>query len=186
MPNLDGFSRQSQDLWFAVMKNRVKCAIAGIILVSFGTLLFVCEKNGYLGLTREGPIIALLGAAIVSLVALPVSILGVVMIAFSLINDGFLWPDVGELKEPPTSEDYLDSDALKQMVGMSALVVATLRPIGEVSINGANYSALAECGFVERGRRVQVVTYSCRQLIVKELVDDPDTPRVNGAIENHM
>nr|WP_321452457.1 NfeD family protein [uncultured Carboxylicivirga sp.] len=70
-----------------------------------------------------------------------------------------------------TTEDvelgYIGVEAsMKELVGETGIASTTLRPSGRVEINDEVYDAVAETGFIERGKSIRVSRFSHGQLYV--------------------
>ena len=67
------------------------------------------------------------------------------------------------------TEGYVGVDtAIKSQVGRRGVALSVLRPSGKVEIDGDVFDAVAERGYVEQGRPVQVLRDEAGQLYVVE------------------
>lgn len=56
----------------------------------------------------------------------------------------------------------------QNLIGQSGTAATILRPAGKVSIDGRSYDAVAQIGYIEKGRTVTVVDYINGSLVVRE------------------
>ena len=56
----------------------------------------------------------------------------------------------------------------QNLIGQSGTAATILRPAGKVSIDGRPYDAVAQIGYIEKGRTVTVVDYINGSLVVRE------------------
>ena len=75
----------------------------------------------------------------------------------------------GAEAETKLAEEKAESD-LSEFIGLKAVVVTPLRPVGRVRLDGTVYDAVAEGEFVDKDSMVRVVGFSVGQLKVR-LVD---------------
>ena len=55
------------------------------------------------------------------------------------------------------------------IIGKNGIALTRLNPSGKVSINGKNYDAYSQDGFIENGREISVVAQDTFKLIIKKL-----------------
>lgn len=60
-----------------------------------------------------------------------------------------------------------DADRLHKLMGAKAVVVTPLRPVGMCDFNGERIECVAESGYVEKGKTVQVIAVTGTQLTVR-------------------
>jgi membrane-bound serine protease (ClpP class) len=72
--------------------------------------------------------------------------------------------------EPPKRElgdGIPDTDRLKALVGAIGIVITPLRPVGSCDFAGQRVECVAESGYVEKGKKVQVIKIESTQLTVR-------------------
>jgi membrane-bound serine protease (ClpP class) len=65
---------------------------------------------------------------------------------------------------------------LETLIGKTGEVATDLRPAGTVQIEGKKYDGVTEGGFIEKGKRIEVIGVSTGQLKVR--IDSPSSPKV--------
>jgi membrane-bound serine protease (ClpP class) len=60
-----------------------------------------------------------------------------------------------------------DTDELKDLLGAEGVVLSTLRPVGTVDFSGRRIECVAEGGFVEKGKKVKIISVESTQLKVR-------------------
>ncbi len=70
-----------------------------------------------------------------------------------------------QLREP--GEAIPDISELKELLGASATVITTLRPVGMCDFSGRRLECVAESGFIEKGKLVKVIKVEGTQLMVR-------------------
>jgi membrane-bound ClpP family serine protease len=71
---------------------------------------------------------------------------------------------------PPEKQDgggIPDADRLARLLGAKAVVVTPLRPVGMCDFSGEKIECVAESGYVEKGKTVQVISVAGTQLTVR-------------------
>ncbi len=67
----------------------------------------------------------------------------------------------------PTDEGFIGVNVqIAELVGQEGFADTTLRPSGIVMINGKNYDAKAEYGFIEKGQKIKITRYETGQVYV--------------------
>jgi membrane-bound ClpP family serine protease len=72
--------------------------------------------------------------------------------------------------EPPKRElgdGVPDTAKLKEMMGSTGIVITPLRPVGTCDFSGHRVECVAESGYVEKGKKVQVIRIESTQLTVR-------------------
>jgi membrane-bound ClpP family serine protease len=72
--------------------------------------------------------------------------------------------------EPPKrdlGDGIPDTDRLKALVGAIGTVITPLRPVGSCDFAGQRVECVAESGYVEKGKKVQVIKIESTQLTVR-------------------
>jgi membrane-bound serine protease (ClpP class) len=60
-----------------------------------------------------------------------------------------------------------DTDELKDMLGAEGVVLSTLRPVGMCDFSGRRIECVAERGYVEKGKKVKIISVESTQLKVR-------------------
>jgi membrane-bound ClpP family serine protease len=60
-----------------------------------------------------------------------------------------------------------DAERLRKLMGVTATVVTPLRPVGMCDFSGEKIECVAESGYVEKGKTVQVIAITGTQLTVR-------------------
>jgi membrane-bound serine protease (ClpP class) len=60
-----------------------------------------------------------------------------------------------------------DTDELKDMLGAEGVVLSTLRPVGMCDFSGRRIECVAESGYVEKGKKVKIISVESTQLKVR-------------------
>ena len=77
--------------------------------------------------------------------------------------------------EPPErirGDAVPDTDSLKALMGAQGRVLTPLRPVGMCDFSGLKVECVAENGYVDTGRSVEVIRVQGSQLTVRQLVQD--------------
>jgi membrane-bound serine protease (ClpP class) len=72
--------------------------------------------------------------------------------------------------EPPKRElgdGIPDTAKLKELMGATGIVITPLRPVGTCDFSGHRVECVAESGYVEKGKNVQVIRIESTQLTVR-------------------
>jgi membrane-bound serine protease (ClpP class) len=140
--------------------------ITGILLVVVGVTAALLENNGvsleYVTLPD------VLRALAKVLILLASAILVVVWAAKLLVSSKVAHPFVDQsTQDKSAGYTALRSDLL-ELVGLEAEAVTDLRPVGHIYINGKQYDAEANEGYIGKGQRVIVERVKSLSLIVKK------------------
>jgi membrane-bound serine protease (ClpP class) len=68
-----------------------------------------------------------------------------------------------------TGEGIPDAPQLHNLLGKIAVAISPLRPVGMCDFEGNRYECVAESGYVEKGRNVEVIKVEGTQLTVREI-----------------
>ncbi|MBI4976465.1 MAG: nodulation protein NfeD [Spirochaetes bacterium] len=101
-------------------------------------------------------------AVIVVFFALVIATIGIVLIARRLPKS----PLFRKLSLNEEQHGYRSSDSFDTLLGRQALVAATLRPAGQVEIDGKRYDAVSEGSFIEKGLQVKVIKVEGNRIVV--------------------
>jgi membrane-bound ClpP family serine protease len=72
--------------------------------------------------------------------------------------------------EPPKRElgdGISDTAKLKELMGVTGIVITPMRPVGTCDFSGHRVECVAESGYVEKGKKVQVIRIESTQLTVR-------------------
>ncbi len=75
----------------------------------------------------------------------------------------------GDFYLPDDQEGYVASFFDKELIGKKGTVATELKPAGNVAIDGVQYSALSEGGFIPRGFPIEVIGGKGSHLIVRKI-----------------
>lgn len=76
----------------------------------------------------------------------------------------------GDFYLPDDQEGYVASSFDKELIGKKGTVATELKPAGNIAIDGVQYSALSEGGFIPRGSPIEVIGGKGSHLIVREKI----------------
>ena len=60
-----------------------------------------------------------------------------------------------------------DTDKIKALLGKRAVVITPLRPVGMCDFSGERVECVAESGYVDKGKTVEVIKVQSTQLTVR-------------------
>lgn len=140
--------------------------IAGIILVFASFVLSMVDNIVFTydnrGLPEMARAFAIVGAS--SLLSFIISI----YLARRLITSPVL-PGISLDTVQDTKEGFLSFDlSLGQLTGHNGIAFTDLRPAGKIEIEDEIYDAVAETGFIEKGKEITVVKFETGQLYVRK------------------
>ncbi|MBN1787704.1 MAG: hypothetical protein JW806_04850 [Sedimentisphaerales bacterium] len=69
----------------------------------------------------------------------------------------------------PKGDAIPDTDQLKSLLGKKAVVNTPLRPVGMCDFNGQRLECVAESGYVDKGKTIEVIKVEGTQLTVREI-----------------
>ncbi len=103
-----------------------------------------------------------------------------VAIAVMALLSRYMWPRLGIAKALVLSEDMRSKASVEgnlppsplsalPEIGVSATVIAALRPAGKVEVNGIEYDALSTGGFILEGTKVRIVRIEGAKVVAEEL-----------------
>jgi len=72
----------------------------------------------------------------------------------------------------PAGDAIPDTDELKDMLGAVGVVQTPLRPVGTCDFSGRRLECVAESGYVEREKKVEVIRVEGTQLTVRVVEED--------------
>ena len=90
----------------------------------------------------------------------------VIVIVVHLAKKGKLGK--GIILENSVSEKGINKEDMQFFVGKIAETLTTLRPSGSISIDGVKLDAVADGGFIEKGKKVEVIRVDGIRIVVKE------------------
>ena len=68
-----------------------------------------------------------------------------------------------------TAENYYSSSSKKDYLNKKAETLSKLRPAGTIKIEGRRVDAISEGGFIEKGKKVKVVSVTGPKIVVREI-----------------
>ena len=71
-----------------------------------------------------------------------------------------------------SSEDYYSSQSKKDYLNKTAVTLSKLRPAGTIKIDGQRIDAVSEGGFIEKGKKVKVISVSGSRVVVREISEE--------------
>jgi membrane-bound serine protease (ClpP class) len=66
-------------------------------------------------------------------------------------------------------EGIPDAEQLKALLGRKAVVITPLRPVGMCDFSGSRLECVAESGYVDKGKTVEVIKVEGTQLTVRQV-----------------
>jgi membrane-bound serine protease (ClpP class) len=103
-------------------------------------------------------------------------VVAVVMIPAVLIFAYKIFPKTGFGKavsldgpKKKRGEGIPDVDELEALLGQKAIVISPLRPVGMCDFSGTRLECVAESGYVEKGKTVEVIKVEGTQLTVRAI-----------------
>ncbi len=141
--------------------------VMGIIFIIIGLVFSMVGNIGFdfshvpTGLIANRTMIVL----VAFVVALPLSIYLGKKLFESTLFGGLALNTVED-----TSEGYtVAADKEKNLIGTTGTAATILRPAGKITVEGRNYDAVAQVGFIEKGETVTVIDYVNGSLVVKKI-----------------
>lgn len=104
--------------------------------------------------------------ALVMFILLAMFIGVVITIVVHLAKKGKLGK--GIILENTVKEKGINKEDMQFFVGKIAETLTTLRPAGSISIDGVKLDAVADGGFIEKGKKVKVIRVDGIRIVVKE------------------
>jgi membrane-bound ClpP family serine protease len=140
--------------------------IAEIFLPSGGLLAVCvagCITGGVIILFQHSIVAGWIGV-VIALVMIPSVVVG----AFKILPKTSFGKST--TLEPPKREmgDAIpDTAKLKELMGVTGTVITPMRPVGTCDFSGHRVECVAESGYVEKGKKVQVIKIESTQLTVR-------------------
>jgi membrane-bound serine protease (ClpP class) len=95
------------------------------------------------------------------------SFVGSIWLSQRLFQSSFLGEKLALQTAENTNQGFVAVDQnLKDMIGKTGKAATVLRPSGKVEIDGCEYDAKAEIGFIDKGTLVKVIRNEAGQLYV--------------------
>ncbi len=120
---------------------------------------------------------AAVGISLWVLLTLPLGsgpdVLGLGLLAMLYVAQQWIlgWPDRPEILEPQARHEDR-GEHLQEYIGAVAVASSPLRPVGRVALDGEEYEARSELGFVDAGARVKITGREGMALRVRPAGDD--------------
>jgi membrane-bound serine protease (ClpP class) len=70
------------------------------------------------------------------------------------------------------SENYYSSSSKKDYLNQEAETMSKLRPAGTINLDGKRVDAVSEGGFIEKGKKVKVISVSGSRIVVREISEE--------------
>ena len=103
-------------------------------------------------------------------------IVAVVMIPATLVFAYKIFPKTGfgktvllDMPQKQKGDGIPDSSNLRNSLGQKAVTITPLRPVGMCDFAGTRLECVAESGYVEKGKTVEVIKVEGTQLTVREI-----------------
>lgn len=71
-----------------------------------------------------------------------------------------------------SSKNYYSSSSKKDYLDQTAITLSKLRPAGTIEINNDRVDAVSEGGFIEKGKKVKVISISGSKVVVREISEE--------------
>jgi len=140
--------------------------ISGIILIISGLTLSLVDNSGLVMPDGEYTPVARSFALVV--LSILIALVGSFYISSKLIKVRVGGSTIGLSEELRSEDGYSASeDSYKELIGKTGVALTILRPSGKIEIDGEQYDATAQIGYIEKDENVKVVAYENMQLIVR-------------------
>ena len=70
------------------------------------------------------------------------------------------------------SKNYFSSSSKKDYLDQEAETLSKLRPAGTIEIDGKRVDAVSEGAFIEKGKKVKVISVSGSRIVVREISEE--------------
>ncbi len=144
--------------------------IAEVFVPSFGLLIvcsLACLAGGIAIFFKLSPTAGWIGVVV-----------AVVMIPATLVFAYKIFPKTGfgktillDMPKRQKGEGIPDSQELAKRLGQKAITITPLRPVGMCDFSGTRLECVAESGYVEKGKTVEVIKVEGTQLTVRQMED---------------
>lgn len=100
------------------------------------------------------------------------------VILFTLVIAIFMVKKVGSsrfwkrISLESNSENYYSSSSKKDYLNQEAETLSKLRPAGTINLGGKRVDAVSEGGFIEKGKKVKVVSVAGSRIVVREILEE--------------
>ena len=71
-----------------------------------------------------------------------------------------------------SSENYFSSTSKKDYLDQKGITLSKLRPAGTIKLNGERVDAVSEGGFIDKGKKVKIVSVSGSRIVVREISEE--------------
>lgn len=148
--------------------------IAGIILIL--AEIFIIPGFGVAGISGIAAVLASLffifpntTIAINVLLAVILITLVIGIFMFKKFGSSRFWRRIS-LKD--TAKNYYSSSSKRDYLNKKAETLSKLRPAGTIKIDGKRVDAVSEGGFIDKGRKVKVVSVTGSKIVVREISEE--------------
>ncbi|MCJ7728903.1 MAG: hypothetical protein MUO27_03365 [Sedimentisphaerales bacterium] len=145
------------------------CAVLLVaeVFVPSGGLISICAFGCLMGGTaiffKHSTTTGLIGV-VIAIVMIP----SVLIIAYKIFpRTGFGKAVTLTPSERQAGDAIADTDKLKELVGAVGEVVTPLRPVGMCDFSGQRVECVAESGYVDKGKKVEVIDVESTQVTVR-------------------
>ena len=138
----------------------------------FLTLFFVCRGLGVDVLVAVMVLALVLWACLTNPLGTPIGVFGILYVIQQWILG---WPDRADSVLKPSSPCRDGISHLDDFVGKTAITSSALRPAGTVILDGNEYPASSELGYIDCGKSVRVIAKRGTTFIVRA-VDEVSCP----------
>ena len=143
--------------------------VSGIVFIISGLTLSLIDNNIFEYNTFEYALKAVFEAFALVILSITVSFIGSIFLGKKLLFSTSLNHLVLK-KEQNINEGYVSFDLKnKNLTGIEAKTATDLRPSGKIIIDNNIYDAVAEMGYIEKGKKVIVSRFETGQVYVKEI-----------------
>ena len=161
--------------------------LAGIVLIILEIFVFpgfgVAGVSGIICLVA-GLVFSLIGNVGFDFSGIPASLIGnrlmIVMVALAIslplsiflgkkLFESTLFGGLALNTTESTAEGFtVAANKEKNLIGATGIAATILRPAGKITIDGRNYDAVAQIGYIEKGQTVTVIDYINGSLVVNK------------------
>ncbi len=141
--------------------------VSGIVLIVGGLTLSLV---GNVGLSMpDGDYTPVARSFALVSISILIALVGSFYLSTKLVKVKVGGSTLGLSEELRSSDGYSASESTyKELVGKTGVALTILRPAGKIEIDGEQYDATAQIGYIEKGENIRIVAYENMQLIVRK------------------
>ncbi|MFN2341285.1 MAG: nodulation protein NfeD [Halanaerobium sp.] len=100
------------------------------------------------------------------------------VILFTMVIAIFMFKKIGSsrfwrrISLENSSKNYYSSSSKKDYLNQEAETLSKLRPAGTINLDGKRVDAVSEGGFIEKGRKVKVISVAGSRIVVQEIEEE--------------